>query len=390
MRILHVIGSLSPADGGPPEGVRQLAKAWARLGDTVEVACLDSPNEPFIADLSCPVHALGNGYGGRFSFSPRLAHWLRSNSSRFDTLVMEGIWTYPGIAVRSEALRSGKPYGVFPHGALDPWFNRKYPLKRIKKTLYWPIQYPVLRDAKAVFFTGKTERDLAETGFRPSQWKSVVIPYGIGDPEGDPTTQVHAFLSRFPALKDRRFLLFLGRLHEKKGCDLLLHAFARIARSVPNLDLVIAGPDQDGLQAKLLKIGEQFCIDSRIHWTGILSGNLKWGALRSADAFVLPSHQENFGIAVVESLAVGRPVLISDKVNIWPLIDRDGVGLVESDTIDGTEQLLHRWLALQPEQRLSMANRATGCFRKHFSISATAHAIREALLPAGTASSTLS
>lgn len=230
---------------------------------------------------------------------------------------MEGLWTYPSLAVRSAARAAGKPWGIFVHGGLDPWFNRAYPLKRLKKSLYWPLQYPALRDASAVFFTTGIERDLARTSFRPSRWNSVVVPFGVKEPQGDPCKQIAAFHESFPSLKDRRFLLFLGRLHAKKGCDLLISSFCRAASTYPHLDLMVAGPDQDGLRAALAQVVHQAGLESRVHWIDMLSGPAKWGALRVADALILPSHQENFGMVVAESLAAGRPVLISNQVNIW-------------------------------------------------------------------------
>jgi len=138
MKILHVIGSLSPADGGPPEAVRQLARAYLSIGVDVEVVSQDPPAAPFLSGLTFPVHALGQRWLGRFGLSPRLWRWLRQNASRFDGIVMNGIWVFPDVAVRAAARHAGKPYAVFPHGALDPWFNKKYPLKHLKKLLYWP------------------------------------------------------------------------------------------------------------------------------------------------------------------------------------------------------------------------------------------------------------
>jgi len=377
MKILHVIGSLSPSDGGPPEASRQLAKGYRKIGVEIEIACLDLPSAPFLSELSCPVHALGPARLGIYRLSPRLLRWLHANACRFDGIVMQGIWTYPGVAVRFAARRAGKPYCVFPHGALDPWFNRQYPLKHLKKLLYWPIQYPVLRDAAAVFFTTEMERDLAATSFRPSRWNGIPVPYGIGEPEGNPAAQIEAFFAAMPELRDRRFLLFLGRIHEKKGCDLLVEAFARIAAEFPDVDLVVAGPDQVGLLAKLRQSADRLGVGPRIHWPGMLSGDRKWGALRSADAFVLPSHQENFGISVVESLAAGRPVLISNQVNIWPEIRKDEVALVDDDSLDGAERLLRRWLTLPEAERRAMAERAYPCFAKRYSMSRAARVIQE-------------
>ncbi|SPE32301.1 Glycosyl transferase, group 1 family [Candidatus Sulfotelmatomonas gaucii] len=378
MNTLHIIDTFAPTAGGPPEAVRQLAKAYREVGAGIEIVCLDNPGEPFLKGIPCPVHALGQSFLGRYSFSPRLWRWLRENAGRFDGMVMHGIWSFPGVALRFAALRAGRPYGIFVHGQLDPWFYRKYPLKHLKKLLYWPVQYPVLRDALAVFFTAESEPNLAKTTFRPNKWKSAVVGLGITDPEEsrrDPALQIEAFYRRFPELQGRRFLLFLARIHAKKGCDLLIEALARIAPSVPDVDLVIAGPDQAGLQAKLQRLAKEIGIAGRVHWPGMIDGDLKWGALRACDAFVLPSHSENFGIAVVESLSVGRPVLISNQVNIWREIECDCVGLVEDDTQEGTERLLRRWFALLPAERDAMAARTRASFERHFTLNRTVVAI---------------
>jgi glycosyltransferase involved in cell wall biosynthesis len=367
------------------------------------VACGDDPDETFLASIACPVHALGPSLLGSYAFSLRIWRWLLENAHRFDGIVMNGIWTFPDLAVRAAARRAQVPYGIFPHGALDPWFNRTYPLKHLKKILYWRLQYAVLRDAQAVFFTSATERDLARTSFRPNSWNSVVVPFGINDPEkprnepeargrngaepikppkATPTEQIEAFYNMVPQLRERSYLLFLGRIHEKKGCDLLLRAFAVIAAVKPEVDLVIAGPDQEGLKLKLQRLAERLGIASRLHWPGMVAGDVKWGALRSSDAFVLPSHQENFGVAVIESLAVGRPVLISNQVNIWPDIKADGVGLVEEDTLDGTDRLLRRWFNLPTEERNAMATRARASFVKRYAMGRTVDAINQLFSPA--------
>jgi len=273
-----------------------------------------------------------------------------------------------------------RPYGIFAHGALDPWFNRRYPLKRLKKLFYWPMQYAVLRDATAVFFTTKTERDLARTSFRPNHWNSVVAPLGIMEDEQarqDTAREIEAFYGALPELRGRRFLLFLARLHEKKGCDLLIEAFARVAAAAPEVHLVMAGPDQVGMQAKLQSRAEQVGIAARVHWPGMIGGEVKWGALRTCEALVLPSHQENFGVSVAEALWAGRPVLLSYSVNIWPEIANDGVGLADDDTLEGTVRLLQRWFSLPAAEQAAMAARAQPCFAARFSMDRTAATINE-------------
>ena len=226
-------------------------RAYAQVGDSMEIVCQDTPDSAFLRDFPCPVHALGQRWLGRYGLSPRLWKWLGASVGRFDGVVVQGIWTFPGVAVRYAARRAEKPYCVFPHGALDPWFNRTYPRKHLKKLIYWPVQYPVLRDAHAVFFTSAKEPDLAKTSFQPSRWNAVLFPNGIYEPDGDPEAELEVFYRLLPALRQRPFLLFLARIHEKKGCDMLIEAFARVAASVPDVDLVMAGPDQTGLQAKL-------------------------------------------------------------------------------------------------------------------------------------------
>lgn len=379
MRYLHLIPSLDPESGGPAEGVRQLCAATLRLGHEVEVATVDRPGAGWSGDLGCPVHELGPSRFGKYSFSARLEPWLRANAERFGTVIVNGLWQYPGYAAWRALRRSAIPYYVFTHGMLDPWFKRQYPLKHLKKWLYWPwAEYRVLRDARAVLFTCEEERLLARESFWLYRAKEAIVSHGTPGPrDADAAAQREAFLRRFPELRGRRLLLFLGRLHEKKGCDLLIDAFAAIARENSALQLVMAGPDADGIQATLSRRAAALGL-SAITWTGMLRGDEKWGAFRAADVFVLPSHQENFGIAVTEALACGVPVLVSKRVNIWREIQQDGAGLVDDDTAAGTLRMLQRWLALMPAERAAMAARALSSFRHRFHIDAAAGRLFEA------------
>lgn len=377
MRILDVIGSLAPRDGGPPEVARQMALAFAQTGASLEILCTDRQDAPWLQGFPCPVHAMGQRWLGRYSLSPRLWYWLRRNIHSFDGVVIQGIWTFPGIAVRRLARRAGKRYAVFPHGSLDPWFKEKYPLKHIKKRIYWPIQYPVMRDAAAVLFTSALEPDLAKTSFAPNTWNTVLFPQGIQEPTGNPEAEIEAFYSAFPVLRGRRFLLFMSRLHAKKGCDLLIDAFARLAQAHSGVDLVLAGPDQEGFQARLQRTCSDRGMAHRVHWPGMIGGDLKWGALRSAEAFILPSHQENFGLVLAESLAAGRPVLTTNKVNIWKHILEDGAGWVEEDTAEGIFRLLQGWLDKTPAERNAMAACAYPCFAARFTMRRGAQTIQQ-------------
>ena len=326
------------------------------------------------------MHNLGPGRFGTYRLAPRLREWLDENKARFGAIIVNGLWQYHGFAAWQALHGTSTPYFVFTHGMLDPWFKRRYPLKHLKKWLYWPwAEYRVLRDARAVLFTCEEERLLARQSFSLYRAEETVVSYGTPGPErGDPEAQREAFLQQFPQLRGKRLLLFLGRIHPKKGCDLLIEAFGVESRRDPSLHLVMAGPDSGDMILQLSRRATALGI-SRITWTGMLRGELKWGAFRAAEAFVLPSHQENFGIAVAEALACRLPVLISNKVNIWREIEQDGAGLVDDDTLEGTLRLLQRWETLDAAQRLQMADDAERSFRARFHIDAAARRLLEVL-----------
>lgn len=369
MKILRSIHSVNPARGGPIESVKQSSAVLTRRGHDVEIISLDAPTDPWVRDCPVPVHALGPGRGS-YGFASRFSHWIRERHAHYDAVIIQGLWQYSSFGVWRALRGTPTPYFVFPHGMLDPWFKRTYPLKHLKKSLYWPwAEYRVLRDAVAVLFTSEEERRLARESFSPYRCNEVVVNYGTAAPEIDLADAREDFFNSFPQLRGRRFLLFLGRLHEKKGCDLLLEAFAALrnsARVKETLDLVIAGPRADGAYEEQLK--RMAANASGITFTGMLSGSLKWGALSAADAFTLPSHQENFGIAVAEALACGTPVLISNKVNIWREIAADEAGYVENDDLAGTARLLERWVKTAPDVRATMKESAKKCFTQHFEI----------------------
>jgi glycosyltransferase involved in cell wall biosynthesis len=262
---------------------------------------------------------------------------------------------------------------------LDPWFKRRYPLKHVKKWLYWPWgEYRVLRDAAAVFFTSEEERREARKSFWLYRCHERVLGYGISAPPDEAQRQKELFLRTFPALGGQRLLLFLGRMHEKKGCDLLLRAFAKMG-SPRDLHLVMAGPCDSAYAAAMKQLSHNLGAAEKVTWTGMLQGDLKWGAFRAAEVFILPSHQENFGISVVEALACALPVLISDKVNIWREIAEDGAGLAEDDTLEGTERLLARWAGLDSAERSAFGSRALACFQDRFQVEGVARHLIQTL-----------
>jgi glycosyltransferase involved in cell wall biosynthesis len=367
MRFLHSIHTVNPALGGVIESVKQSSAVLSRRGHTVEIISLDAPDDPWVRDCPVPVHALGSGRGG-YGYAGQFSRWIKEHRAEYDKVIVHGIWQYHSFGVWRAVAGTGTPYFVFPHGMLDPWFKRTYPLKHFKKLLYWPwAEYRVLRDAAAVLFTSEEERRLARESFSLYRCREVVVSFGTAAPATDLEHAREVFFDAFPNLRRQRLLLFLGRLHEKKGCDLLIEAFSQVPNSSEGIHLVMAGPCA---QPEYLRHLQQMAAasDGMISFPGMLSGEVKWGALSAADAFVLPSHQENFGIAVAEALACGTPVLISNKVNIWREIEADGAGFVENDDLAGTTTLLKRWLAAPSATRAAMQENARKCFADRFEI----------------------
>jgi glycosyltransferase involved in cell wall biosynthesis len=263
---------------------------------------------------------------------------------------------------------------------LHPWFKKQYPLKHLKKWMYWPwAEYRVLRDARAVLFTCEEERRLARSSFWLYRCNEVVVSYGTAKPKGDPDHELREFFAPYPELSGKRLALFMGRIHQKKGCDLLIEAFAEVLGQQADWHLVMAGPDQVGWREDLNYRAAELGMAQRITWTGMLGGTMKWGALRAAEIFVLPSHQENFGIAVAEALAAGVPTLISNKVNIWREIEADAAGIVSEDTLEGTCGLLQSYMELPGEKQQAMRQAARNCFEARFEIKKAAQTLHAVL-----------
>ncbi|KAF0094491.1 MAG: glycosyl transferase group 1 [Puniceicoccaceae bacterium 5H] len=352
------------------EAVHRLGQALQSLGVDQQVLTVDDPSADYLQDFPLPVEALGpasNFYGHSRAYQP----WLQAHASEFDAVIAHGLWQYPTLSVW-QTCAGRVPYYVFPHGMLDPWFNRRYPLKFLKKLPYWwMIERPALNAAKGILYTAEAERDLARRAFPRYRPREIVCGLGTSAPAGQPPAQVEAFEAAFPALKGRRFLLFLGRLCEKKGVDLLVQAYAQ--KDALPFDLVLAGPGGDTLFVQALQARYAH---PRLHWPGPVTGDVKWGALRAAEALVLPSHQENFGLVVAEALAVGTPALLTRQVNIWREVTVAQAGLTEADTLAGITALLDTWAALEPNQRDTMRAAAQPCFEQHFRIETTAERLR--------------
>jgi glycosyltransferase involved in cell wall biosynthesis len=323
LRILHVIGDLAPASGGPAKAGFEMARAVARRGHEVAIYSTD-----FGQPADAPRDQLRDGVRIHLFplASPRI--WLASWAMRpalardlpsFDLLHLHSLYLFHDWAAGGLARRLGKPYIVRPHGTLDPYIFRR---RRLKKALFdvW-FQDRVLRDAAAIHYTAEEEMRLAQPYVHGAP--GVVIPNGIDPADYASLPATGSFRAHHPEIGERPILLFLGRINFKKGLDILAEAVGRLKRD--DLHLVIAGPD-GGYLAETRQFVAKAGLTARTTFPGMLTGVHKLAAFADASLFLLPSYSENFGIAVVEGMACGVPVLISDQVNIWREVVADGAG----------------------------------------------------------------
>jgi glycosyltransferase involved in cell wall biosynthesis len=392
MKILHIIGSMDPVSGGPCQGIRYSNPEMIRLGSTREVVCLDDPKASFLGSDDFPIHALGPTKGS-WQYTARLKPWLIENMGRFDVIVINGLWIYSSYAgwkvlsiIKNTAIKPDKVPKLFimPHGMLDPYFqratNRK--LKAIRNWIYWKlIESRVVNDADGILFTCETELQLAREASHPYHpQKEINVGYGIVPPPECTLGMYNEFIKICPKINKQSYLLFLGRMHPKKGVDMLVKSYAEISRQAfikgkKMPILVIAGPGlETSFGKKMIKLAESYPeLKDLVLFPGMLRGDAKWGAMYNCDAFVLPSHQENFGIAVVEAMACQKPVLISNQINIWVELKVGKCAIVVPDTIEGTKDMLQQWLNLSPMEKSRMGEFALHIFKKHFHIKSSSY-----------------
>jgi len=370
MKILHIISSLNPNLGGPSKGLIDIANGYIKDGHELTICCFDKSEDNFIKNSNLDIVCFSNSIKIKSLFNLYL--WIIKNGNKYNSVFINGIWQKFAIPIMYSLTKLKIPYYIFPHGMLDPAFRKIYPIKHIKKLIYWKLfEHKFVSSSAGLIFTCQEEMLLARKNFKPYKTKEFVIPYGISNPPINSTELSQQFLQKYPILKNKNIILFLSRINDKKGLDLLVQAFLQIRLKYDDLHLLIAGPDNDNLQSKIIKkyIKE---IDSKsITWAGMLQGEDKWGAFYSATVYCLPSHQENFGIAIVEALSCGVPVVISDKVNIYREIESAGAGFIGNDDVDETRQSLIKFFSCSTIEISKMKASALKLYAESFNIDNT-------------------
>lgn len=379
MKILRVVTSMDPQHGGVVEAINQSARSFNQDNWQMDVLCFDLPQSDWVKNNSSyAIFAIGKAktaYGLNFHY----LSWLKKHAHDYDVVILDGLWQF--LVFGGYLLKLMKiPYFIYTHGMLDPYFNEDR-LKYWKKIPFWFfIERNVLAMAQGVIFTCEEEKKLARKSFPLFKATSKVATLGVEVTNVSKEKLLSSFYEHFPELKSKKFALFLSRIHSKKGIDLLIEAIGSFKTLPDNFMLVIAGPDNSNMQAELVMLSEQLGIKNKILWVGMLQGDIKWGAYYASDVFVLPSHQENFGIVVAEALSTSTPVLITNKVNIWHEIKCDVAGFVENDDVQGIEKLLQQWFELSLSEKQIMAKNSKACYQNNFSIEKAVNDLEKILL----------
>jgi glycosyltransferase involved in cell wall biosynthesis len=381
MKVLHVIPATAPRYGGPSIAVHAMAKGVRDLGAEVTVATTDADGRGRLpVPHGRPTETEGVEYRyfprslpGEWKLSLPLGRWLHANAGRFDVVHVHALFSYATIPGCRAALRRSVPYVLRPLGTLDPWSLAQGSAR--KRPYLALVEGTHLRGAAAIHATSAAEAEgIAALGFGA---RVRVIPLGA-EPASAPRT-------RGPGGPLR--VLFLARLHPKKGLPLLLDAVAALLREGrAEVELEVAGDGDPAYRRELEARTRALGIAGRVRFLGRVEGSAKARALADADLFVLPSYQENFGIAAAEAMAAGLPVVVSDRVGIAEQVAEAGAGTVVPCDAAALAAAI-RGAALDPEARLRAGERAAGLARGAFAWEHTSRRLlelyRELAAPAG-------
>ena len=377
LKILRIIGSLDPKFGGPSRGVLESSKQLVKEGFKVDIVTCDKENKKITKLKNIKIINLGSYIGNTYRFSLKLYFWLVKYRDNYDYFIIHGIWQF--ITLVARLVLKGK-YLVFVHGQLDPFFKINF-FKRIKKQIYWYlVEKRNLLNSTSILLTSTGEKkSLNKTFVNTEGIKKNIVKYGIFKQKINRGKVLKQFYSQFPLLKHNNFYLFLGRFHEKKGCDIVIKSVNKLKNKFSNKILFIGPMTDSRYEVYIKRLVKKYNLQEKILFSNALYGDSKWGAILASKGMVLASHGENFGISLVESLSLGKPVLTTYKVNIARDILKYNAGLISKDTISNFSKILIKFDKLNKKELMKISNNALNCFKNNFDLSSTKNSLGKLL-----------
>ena len=343
MKVLQVVPSLAPEWGGPVKVVNELAGALEAIGVSSEIISAQGRRvgNPETVTNDIPIHLFETGPIARLwtAHTPGLKKTLARKIPDFDLVHIQELWHYPGYIASKIARSRNVPYIVTIHGELNEWNLQQ---KRLKKQIYMTaIQRGILQKSAALHAITQAESNRIRQ--LEIETPVAMIPNGIHTEEFENLPDRSQFVSRYPELENRLIVLFLGRIQQKKGLDILAQAFGNLARTRDDVRLVVAGPDEDNTLTEVKTILKSHGALEKAVFPGMLTGEQKLEALSAADIFALTSYSEGFSVALLEALSAGLPLVITDECN-FPEVGDSRAGFVvrpnDSETASAVMSLL--------------------------------------------------
>ena len=373
IKILRIISTLNPKYGGPSKAIIDSSIVLAQKGFHVDILTCDRKNEVFFKSKKIKIINKGPSYFGTYWFNPKLFFWLKKNKDKYSSFIIHGIWQFKTLLAR---LLIKKKYYVFLHGQLDPFFETNF-FKLIKKKLYWFLfEKKNLIDAKSILLTSKGEmQTLNKTFVDTNNIKKKIVKYGIIEPKFKKKELKTKFYRKFKKLKNKDFFLYLGRFHEKKGCEIIIEAVKKLGKDFSDLILMIGPLENSAYERKIINLINEYSLDKKIIVSNGIFNDLKWAAIHESKAMLLPSHGENFGVSLVESMCYGKPVLTTNKVNISNEILRYKAGYISKNNIDSFVRIIKNFNGLNKLKLNRMSKCARNCFNENFNLSSNKNSL---------------
>lgn len=366
-KILRIIASLNPKFGGPSNALVDSSNNLIDNGHSLTIVTFDkSSYKNKSLNKKIKIINFNKYFGEKYKLSFYFIFWLLKNKNNFDLILIHGLWFFPNLVAR---FLVKKKYYIFSHGQLDPFFKKNF-FKKLKKQIYWFFfEKQNLLSSKSLLVTSKNEaKSLENTYVNCEKIKKKIIKYGINLPKFNKSKSQKIFYKKFKFLKNKKFHLFLGRFHKKKGLEILINSIYRINTQF-NEVLLLAGPTlESDFKNNLKKKVKEYNLQNKIFFSNSLYNELKWGAIQESQTMLLSSHGENFGVSLVESLSLGKPVITTNKVNISPIIKKYNAGFVSSDSVIGFSNNLLKFYNLNKKLKKKMTLNAKKCFKDNFDI----------------------